>query len=108
MIACIKDPLVIKKILDHLDKETALDQRKRQLQSRTLHELVKVTFCWKYLVYYNIFGFHILSGLTLGIREQGVYISYAYLGGGKRPYLGAEEKNENIKRQIKYPSQNIV
>ncbi|MCP3930371.1 MAG: hypothetical protein GY705_14865, partial [Bacteroidetes bacterium] len=108
VIACIKDPLVIKKILDHLDKETALDQRKRQLQSRTLHELVRVTFCWKCLVYYNIFRFHILSGLTLDIREQGVYISYAHIGEGERPYLGAEEKNENIKRQAKYLSQSIV
>ncbi len=34
VIACIKDPQVIKKILDHLDKKTASDQRKRRPQSR--------------------------------------------------------------------------
>ncbi|MCP3951993.1 MAG: hypothetical protein GY697_07210, partial [Desulfobacterales bacterium] len=34
VIACIKDPRVIKKILDHLDKKTASDQRKRRPQSR--------------------------------------------------------------------------
>ncbi len=33
VIACIKDPQVIKKILDHLDKKTASDQRKRRPQS---------------------------------------------------------------------------
>jgi len=34
VIACIKDPLVIKKILDHLDKKTASDEQTRLPQSR--------------------------------------------------------------------------
>ena len=34
VIACIKDPLVIKKIRDHLDKKMASDEQTRRPQSR--------------------------------------------------------------------------
>ncbi len=36
VIACIEDPMVIKKILDHMNSKSAVSEKKRQPQSRAL------------------------------------------------------------------------